>query len=127
MWGCSSFYLPYLKGRLDRSGLGAEVGYRGSMGAFAKLNMGGYEGDTWRSRSRLHLYSKRGVGFEQILSQRTDRSHWMFDGIYLLDEDPYQRYDKSEEKAHLMSSGIRFVWGSLVHHQQPIFFPHGLI
>ena len=98
--GVPLFYLPYLKGSLDRSGLGAEVGYRGSMGAFAKLNMGGYEGDTWRSSSRLHLYSKRGVGFEQILSQRTDRSHWMFDGIYLLDEDPYQRYDKSEEKAH---------------------------
>ena len=100
MGGVPLFYLPYLKGRLDRSGLGAEVGYRGSMGAFAKLSMGGYEGDTWRNRSRLHLYSKRGVGFEQVLSQKTDRSDWMFDGVYLSDEDPYQRYDKPEEKAH---------------------------
>ena len=98
--GVPLFYLPYLRGSLDRSGLGAEVGYRGSMGAFAKLNMGGYEGDTWKSRSRLHLYSKRGVGFEQVLSQKTDRSNWIFDGVYLSDEDPYQRYDRLEEKAH---------------------------
>lgn len=98
--GVPLFYLPYLKGSLDRSGLGAEVGYRGSMGAFSKLNIGEYEGDTWRNRSRLHLYSKRGVGFEQVLNRKTDRSDWMFDGVYLSDEDPYQRYDEPEERAH---------------------------
>ncbi|MAS97321.1 MAG: hypothetical protein CMF29_00090 [Kiritimatiellaceae bacterium] len=98
--GVPLFYLPYLKGSLDRSGLGAEVGYRGSMGAFSKLNIGEYEGDTWRNRSRLHLYSKRGVGFEQVLNRKTDRSDLMFDGVYLSDEDPYQRYDEPEERAH---------------------------
>ena len=101
MWGgVPLFYLPYLREVWIDQVLGAEVGYRGSMGAFAKLNMGGYEGDTWKNRSRLHLYSKRGIGFEQVLSQKTDRSDWMFDGVYLSDENPYQRYDKPEEKAH---------------------------
>ena len=38
------------------------------MGAFAKLNMGGYEGDTWKNRSLSH--SKRGIGFEQVLAKK---------------------------------------------------------
>ncbi len=96
--GIPLFYIPYLKGNLNQSGLGMEVGYRGSVGAFAKLNVGGYEGDIWSSRSRVHLYSKRGVAVEQAFTRETDRSDWMLDGVYLSDEDPYQRYDEPEER-----------------------------
>ena len=97
--GVPLFYIPYLKGRLDQSGLGMEVGYRGSVGAFAKLNVGGYEGNVWSGRSRVHLYSKRGVAVEQVFNRETDRSNWMLDGVYLADEDPYERYDQVEERS----------------------------
>ena len=105
--GVPVLYLPVLKGDLSQSGLGIEAGYRGSVGAFLKLGLGGYEGEMLRGRSRLHLYSKRGVGLEQSLAWRRDDSVWELDGFYLQDENRYERYDEPEERSEIDASRFR--------------------
>ncbi len=105
--GVPVLYLPILKGDLSQSGLGIEAGYRGSVGAFVKLGLGGYEGEGLQARSRLHLYSKRGVGVEQSLAWRRDDSVWELDGFYLQDQRRYERYDALEERGEIDASRFR--------------------
>ena len=55
----------------------------------------------------MHAYSKRGVGVEQQIQQKTEKYTWRGQGFYLHDQSPYERYGLPEERTEIDTERFR--------------------
>ena len=91
------FYLPYWRQSLRSSRYYLRGGYRSNLGLFGTVGAQGHVGEQIQTESFLHYYSRRGLGLESHLYGADERSSWRWQGFYLSDRSPYERYDKPDD------------------------------
>ena len=101
------FYLPYWRQSLTSSSFYFRGGYRSNLGAFLTLGAKGELSEQIESETYLHTYSKRGVGIEQQFQQATEKHVWRWQGFYLHDESPHERYGLPEERSEISQDRFR--------------------
>ncbi len=91
-------YLPYWRQYLQSSPFSFDAGYGSDIGTFLRTGMQVPVAKTLESETRLHLYSRRGAGIEQVFSWNREDSSGTLKGFYLDDSAPYTRYDAPDER-----------------------------